>query len=200
MTELNNDERIVLLIEQAEKQQAMFAQQQETIDNTLKALMKLTLDQLRDVDSKYKAIEKQLVTGVTTSLSESVSSVVSDEVKNGLDDSIKDLQQQANSFAKSVTQSTGKLNGAVANVEKHTKNKLLAMWGGALAVVLTLAVVFISFYVPSLDTVAERKQAVADAEKAGAIIRQCDGKACVKIKPNKCEFGTDKDFCVLATK
>lgn len=196
MTELTNDERIVLLIEQAEKQQSMIKEQQ----NLINELIRTTLEHLKNLDSKYKIIEKNLVAGVATSLSESVSSVVSDEVKNGLDDSIKDLQQQANSFAKSVNQSAVKLNGAVANVEKHTKNKLLAIWGGALAVVLTLAVVFLAFYVPSLDTVAERRQAIADAEKAGAIIRQCGGKTCVKIKPKQCEFGADKDFCVVATK
>lgn len=54
MTELTNDERIVLLIEQAEKQQSMIKEQQ----NLINELIRTTLEHLRNLDSKYKIIEK----------------------------------------------------------------------------------------------------------------------------------------------
>ena len=66
-----------------------------------------------------------------------------------------------------------------------------------LVIILFLA---IFLFVPSLDEIQQRRSDVAWLEQKNSLdIKNCDGKACVRIMKNNCH-GIDKDYCVIDTK
>ena len=66
-----------------------------------------------------------------------------------------------------------------------------------LVIILFLAI-FLS--VPSLDEIQQPRSDVAWLEQKNSLdIKNCDGKACVRIMKNNCH-GIDKDYCVIDTK
>lgn len=183
---------ILTTIEQANKtiaeQQATIAKQQAMLDKTLK-----------EITDGYATLDKRLIDSVGQQTAQAVraeiSPVVATEIKKSLTGGIKN----AESYVTSLDNATNLITNASKELDDQTKYKTLAMWGGAMAIFLTLILVFIAFYVPSLDEVAQRRQRVADAEQVGAIFQRCDGKPCVKIKPKQCNFGGG-EYCVVATK
>ena len=66
-----------------------------------------------------------------------------------------------------------------------------------LVIILFLA---IFLFVPSLDEIQQRRSDVAWLEQKNSLdIKNCDGKACVRIMKNNCH-GIDKDYCVIDPK
>ena len=58
----------------------------------------------------------------------------------------------------------------------------------------------IFLFVPSLDEIQQPRSDVAWLEQKNSLdIKNCDGKACVRIMKNNCH-GIDKDYCVIDTK
>ena len=67
----------------------------------------------------------------------------------------------------------------------------------ALVIILFLA---IFLFVPSLDEIQQPRSDVAWLEQKNSLdIKNCDGKACVRIMKNNCH-GIDKDYCVIDPK
>ena len=65
-------------------------------------------------------------------------------------------------------------------------------------VIILFLVIFLS--VPSLDEIQQPRSDVAWLEQKNSLdIKNCDGKACVRIMKNNCH-GIDKDYCVIDTK
>ena len=66
-----------------------------------------------------------------------------------------------------------------------------------LVIILFLA---IFLFVPSLDEIQQPRSDVAWLEQKNSLdIKNCDGKACVRIMKNNCH-GIDKDYCVIDPK
>ena len=65
-------------------------------------------------------------------------------------------------------------------------------------VIILFLVIFLS--VPSLDEIQQPRSDVAWLEQKNSLdIKNCDGKACVRIMKNNCH-GIDKDYCVIDPK
>ena len=184
---------ILTTIEQANKttaeQQATIAKQQAMLDKTLKEII-----------GGYATLDKRLIDNVGQQTAQAVRAEISPVVAKEIKDSLTGGIKNAESYVTSLDNATNRIKNASKELDDQTKYKTLAMWGGAMAIFLTLIIVFIAFYVPSRDEIDRRRAEVAELKDKTFITATCGGKVCVKVKTDKCGYGDDKSYCVVATK
>lgn len=80
---------------------------------------------------------------------------------------------------------------------KHAFIVVGAIMGACLLVILGSTLL-----IPSLDDIAERRATVEQLNNAGGELQisRCKGELCVRVMTKQCDFGKNKDYCVLDLK
>ena len=78
--------------------------------------------------------------------------------------------------------------------------QFIALYVSAFVTLVIILFLAIFLFVPSLDEIQQPRSDVAWLEQKNSLdIKNCDGKACVRIMKNNCH-GIDKDYCVIDPK
>ena len=95
------------------------------------------------------------------------------------------------------------LNDSIQELNNATQKldwRFMAIYASAFVSLLIIFFLIIFLYVPSLDEIKQRRADVAWLEQKYSLdIKNCNGKACVRIMKNDCH-GTNKDYCVIDPK
>ena len=98
---------------------------------------------------------------------------------------------------------TGALKTRIQELYKATSRlsyHFIAIYASAFVALVMVLFLAIFLYVPSLDEIQQRRADVAWLEQKNSLdIKNCNGKACVRIMKNDCH-GTNKDYCVVDPK
>ena len=113
------------------------------------------------------------------------------------------LDKAEKSLQDTNKQAIGALKNRIQELDKATGRlsyHFIALYASAF--VALVMVVFLAFFlfVPSMDEIQQRRAEVAWLEQKNSLdIKNCNGKACVRIMKNDCH-GTNKDYCVVDPK
>jgi len=78
--------------------------------------------------------------------------------------------------------------------------QFIALYASTFVTLVIILFLAIFLFVPSLDEIQQPRSDVAWLEQKNSLdIKNCDGKACVRIMKNNCH-GIDKDYCVIDPK
>ena len=118
---------------------------------------------------------------------------VASGVLNKAEKSLQDTNKQAIGALKIRIQ---ELDKATSRLSYH----FIAIYASAFVALVMILFLAIFLYVPSLDEIQQRRADVAWLEQKNSLdIKNCNGKACVRIMKNDCH-GTNKDYCVVDPK
>lgn len=113
------------------------------------------------------------------------------------------LEQSKKTLNNANQEATRALQGRIQELDKATDKLNYRFIALLCAIFLSLILVFLSFiflFIPSLDEIQQRRAEAAWLEKSYNLdIKNCNGKACVRIMKNDCH-GTNKDYCVIDPK
>ncbi|MCU4623894.1 hypothetical protein KTJ54_17610 [Acinetobacter radioresistens] len=113
------------------------------------------------------------------------------------------LEQSKKTLNNVNQEATRALQGRIQELDKATDKLNYRFIALLCAIFLSLVLVFLSFiflFIPSLDEIQQRRAEAAWLEKSYNLdIKNCNGKACVRIMKNDCH-GTNKDYCVIDPK
>jgi hypothetical protein len=113
------------------------------------------------------------------------------------------LEQSKKTLNNANQEATRALQGRIQELDKATDKLNYRFIALLCAIFLSLVLVFLSFiflFIPSLDEIQQRRAEAAWLEKSYNLdIKNCNGKACVRIMKNDCH-GTNKDYCVIDPK
>jgi len=113
------------------------------------------------------------------------------------------LDKAEKSLQDTNKQAIGALKNRIQELDKATSRlnyQFIALYASAFVALVIILFLAIFLFVPSLDEIQQRRSDVAWLEQKYSLdIKNCDGKACVRIMKNNCH-GTDKDYCVIDPK
>ena len=113
------------------------------------------------------------------------------------------LEQSKKTLNNANQEATRALQRRIQELDKATDKLNYRFIALLCAIFLSLVLVFLSFiflFIPSLDEIQQRRAEAAWLEKSYNLdIKNCNGKACVRIMKNDCH-GTNKDYCVIDPK
>ena len=113
------------------------------------------------------------------------------------------LDKAEKSLQETNKQAIGALKNRIKELDKATNRlnwQFIVLYSSAFIGLVMVFFLAIFLYVPSMDEIQQRR---ADAtwleQKYSLDIKNCNGKACVRIMKNDCH-GTNKDYCVIDPK
>lgn len=113
------------------------------------------------------------------------------------------LDKAEKSLQETNKQAIGALKNRIQELDKATNRlnwQFIVLYSSAFIGLVMVFFLAIFLYVPSMDEIQQRR---ADAtwleQKYSLDIKNCNGKACVRIMKNDCH-GTNKDYCVIDPK
>ena len=113
------------------------------------------------------------------------------------------LEQSKKTLNNANQEATRALQGRIQELDKATDKLNYRFIALLCAIFLSLILVFLSFiflFIPSFDEIQQRRAEAAWLEQSYNLdIKNCHGKACVRIMKNDCH-GTNKDYCVIDPK
>lgn len=113
------------------------------------------------------------------------------------------LEQSKKTLNNANQEATRALQGRIQELDKATDQLNYRFIALLCAIFLSLVLVFLSFiflFIPSFDEIQQRRAEAAWLEQSYNLdIKNCNGKACVRIMKNDCH-GTNKDYCVIDPK
>jgi len=113
------------------------------------------------------------------------------------------LDKAEKSLQDTNKQAVGALKMRIQDLDKAISRlnyQFMAIYASAFVALVMVVFLAIFLFVPSLDEIQQRRSDVAWLEQKNSLdIKNCDGKACVRIMKNNCH-GTDKDYCVIDPK
>ena len=113
------------------------------------------------------------------------------------------LEQSKKTLNNANQEATRALQGRIQELDKATDKLNYRFIALLCAIFLSLVLVFLSFiflFIPSFDEIQQRGAEAAWLEQSYNLdIKNCNGKACVRIMKNDCH-GTNKDYCVIDPK
>ncbi|MCG6572644.1 hypothetical protein DOL92_02000 [Acinetobacter nosocomialis] len=113
------------------------------------------------------------------------------------------LEQSKKTLNNANQEATRALQGRIQELDKATDKLNYRFITLLCAIFLSLVLVFLSFiflFIPSFDEIQQRRAEAAWLEQSYNLdIKNCNGKACVRIMKNDCH-GTNKDYCVIDPK
>ena len=113
------------------------------------------------------------------------------------------LDKAEKSLKETNKQAIGALKGSIQELDKATNRlnwQFIAFYSSAFVALVMVVFLAIFLFIPSMDEIQQRRADVAWLEqKYSQDIKNCNGKACVRIMKNDCH-GTNKDYCVIDPK
>ena len=107
------------------------------------------------------------------------------------------LEQSKKTLNNANQEATRALQGRIQELDKAT-DKLNYRFIALLCAIFLSLVLFL--FIPSFDEIQQRRAEAAWLEQSYNLdIKNCNGRACVRIMKNDCH-GTNKDYCVIDPK
>jgi len=144
--------------------------------------------QLNDAISKLDQVKSELI---RASQVQARSTVQSELVEP-----LKEFNQNADKFWSQGAYLVNQLK------EQSEKNR----WRNAFILGVAMIMLFVSMilgmfiWLPSLDEIKQRRTDYAALQQYGFDISNCDGKKCVKVEKNKCNYGEKATYCIAVVK
>lgn len=117
-------------------------------------------------------------------------------VQSELVEPLKEFNQNADKF---WAQGAHLINELHRQSDKHRwRNSFLL--GIGMTILFGVMILGIFLWLPSLDEIKQRRAEYSVLKEYGFDIRTCDGKKCVKVEKNKCNYGEKANYCVAVVR
>ena len=163
--------------------------------------LKHKADEYERRTEQVELVYLKAVQGATLhSLENNLKPIVTKQIKAGLEDGIADAQNHSakitNQYTKAITTNTELINDSTEQLQNTLGLKMISIIGGSIALAFFLIVGFVWWLTPSLDEVKQRRAELAGImSKTKAQFSNCDGKVCVKVKKDQCNY--EGGYCVV---
>ena len=190
--------------EQLEKDRAEHQAERIEFTKTVNAVDKFLNTKANEYERRTEQVELvylKAVQGATLhSLENNLKPIVTKQIKAGLEDGIADAQNHSakitNQYTKAITTNTELINDSTEQLQNTLGLKMISIIGGSIALAFFLIVGFVWWLTPSLDEVKQRRAELAGImSKTKAQFSNCDGKVCVKVKKDQCNY--EGGYCVI---
>ena len=204
----NNIEQIAKTVteqqEQLAKDRAEFASDRQTFTRAMLQVedyLKHKADEYERRTEQVELVYLKAVQGATLhSLENNLKPIVTKQIKAGLEDGIADAQNHSakitNQYTKAITTNTELIKDSTEQLQNTLGYKMIAIIGGSIILAFFLIIGFVWWLTPSLDEVKQRRAELAGImSKTKAQFSNCDGKVCVKVKKDQCNY--EGGYCVI---
>lgn len=190
--------------EQLAKDRAEFASDRQTFTRAMLQVedyLKHKADEYERRTEQVELVYLKAVQGATLhSLENNLKPIVTKQIKAGLEDGIADAQNHSakitNQYTKAITTNTELINDSTEQLQNTLGYKMIAIIGGSIILAFFLIIGFVWWLTPSLDEVKQRRAELAGImSKTKAQFSNCDGKVCVKVKKDQCNY--EGGYCVI---
>lgn len=190
--------------EQLAKDRAEFASDRQTFTRAMLQVedyLKHKADEYERRTEQVELVYLKAVQGATLhSLENNLKPIVTKQIKAGLEDGIADAQNHSakitNQYTKAITTNTELIKDSTEQLQNTLGYKMIAIIGGSIILAFFLIIGFVWWLTPSLDEVKQRRAELAGImSKTKAQFSNCDGKVCVKVKKDQCNY--EGGYCVI---
>ena len=163
--------------------------------------LKHKADEYERRTEQVELVYLKAVQGATLhSLENNLKPIVTKQIKAGLEDGITDAQNHSakitNQYTKAITTNTELIKDSTEQLQNTLGYKMIAIIGGSIILAFFLIIGFVWWLTPSLDEVKQRRAELAGImSKTKAQFSNCDGKVCVKVKKDQCNY--EGGYCVI---
>jgi DNA repair exonuclease SbcCD ATPase subunit len=190
--------------DQLAKDRAEFASDRQTFTRAMLQVEDYLKHKANEYERRTEQVELvylKAVQGATLhSLENNLKPIVTKQIKAGLEDGIADAQNHSakitNQYTKAITTNTELINDSTEQLQNTLGYKMIAIIGGSIILAFFLIIGFVWWLTPSLDEVKQRRAELAGImSKTKAQFSNCDGKVCVKVKKDQCNY--EGGYCVI---
>ncbi|CAP02961.1 hypothetical protein ABSDF_p20019 (plasmid) [Acinetobacter baumannii SDF] len=125
--------------------------------------------------------------------------------KNSVDahfsDSLSNAHARLQQSANLLDEKTKVLNQTANRLDRNFDNRFILLYSAIFIGLVAVVVLFLHFFVPSWDEIKQRREL---AERYNIEVHMCtvDNKAkpCVRVMKKLCNYGENRDLCVIDPK
>lgn len=190
--------------DQLAKDRAEFASDRQTFTRAMLQVEDYLKHKANEYERRTEQVELvylKAVQGATLhSLENNLKPIVTKQIKAGLEDGIADAQNHSakitNQYTKAISTNTELIKDSTEQLQNTLGYKMIAIIGGSIILAFFLIIGFVWWLTPSLDEVKQRRAELAGImSKTKAQFSNCDGKVCVKVKKDQCNY--EGGYCVI---
>jgi len=97
----------------------------------------------------------------------------------------------------------GVLKSRIQELDKATSRlnfQFIAVFASAFVALVMILFLALFLFVPSMDEIEQRRSEVNALKQYNLDISKCEGKTCVKVMKKQCNYGENRDYCVIDPK
>lgn len=163
---------------------------------SMKEYREAIADDKKRLEQFYKSVDKNIIQELNNALNRS---------KNAIDakfsDSLSNVHARLEQSAKLLDEKTKVLNQTANRLDRNFDNRFILLYSAIFIGLVAVVVLFLHFFVPSWDEIKQRREL---AERYNMEIQMCtvDNKAkpCVRVMKKLCNYGENRDLCVIDPK
>jgi len=144
--------------------------------------------QLKDTIAKIENLKSELL--------KASESQAKSTIQNELAIPLQEFNQNADKFWE---QGTFLVNELKKQSEKNRWRNSFIL-GVAMIMLFGSMILGVFLWLPSLDEIKQRRAEYSVLKEYGFDISNCDGKKCVKVEKNKCNYGEKANYCIAVVK
>jgi len=158
------------------------------IIKTYSEAAQLNGQQLNDAIAKIDQVKLELLKASKTQAKSTVQSELAEP--------LKEFNQNADKFWAQGAHLVNELRRQ--SDQNRWRNSFL--FGIGMMICLGSMILGIFLWLPSIDEIKERRAEYSVLKEHGFDIKTCDGKKCVKVEKNKCNYGEKANYCIAIVK
>ena len=163
---------------------------------SMKEYREAIADDKKRLEQFYKSVDKNIIQELNNALNRSKNSVEA-HFSDSLSKAHARLQQSANL----LDEKTKVLNQTANRLDRNFDNRFILLYSAIFIGLVALVVLFLHFFVPSWDEIKQRREL---AERYNMEIQMCTvnnkAKPCVRVMKKLCNYGENRDLCVIDPK
>lgn len=152
-------------------------------------------DDKKRLEQFYKSVDKNITQEINNALNRSKTAIDAH-----FSDSLSKAHARLQESTKLLDEKNKALNQTVNHLDRNFTITTIALYSTIFIGLLVVVVLFLHFFVPSLDEIKKRRQ---EMESYNMEIRSCtldgESKTCVRIMRNQCNYDGG-DLCVIDPK
>ena len=113
------------------------------------------------------------------------------------------LDKAEKSLQDTNKQAMGALKSRIQELDKATSRlstQFIIVYASAFVGMVMVLFLAIFLFVPSMDEIQQRRSEVNNLKQYSLDISKCEGKTCVKVMKKQCNYGENRDYCVINPK
>ena len=113
------------------------------------------------------------------------------------------LSKAEKSLQETNKQALGALKNRIQELDKATSRlnyQFMAIYASAFVALVVIIFLALFLFVPSMDEIQQRRSEVNNLKQYNLDISKCEGKTCVKVMKKQCNYGANRDYCVIDPK